>query len=112
MKITIRGDRSILASQVENPAGIWLSNYAAKTILLRHADVQGMRTGISSLFYQGFRPAEPGRGDGSVAVEHGYFRDYVGITIATAYTASAGFSGAIAVTLGKHSLSPLLAGRS
>ena len=48
-----------------------------------------MRTGISSLFYQGFRPAEPGRGDGSVAVEHGYFRDYVGITIATAYTASA-----------------------
>src|SRR5579863_1270322 len=45
-RITVRGDKSILASQVETPAGIWLSNYAAKTILLRDADVQGMRTGI------------------------------------------------------------------
>jgi hypothetical protein len=94
-RITVRGDKSILASQAENPAGVWLSNYAAKTILLRHADVQGMRTGISSLFYQGFQPAEPGRGDGSVAVENGYFRDYVGITIATAYTASAEAGAAI-----------------
>jgi hypothetical protein len=94
-RITIRGDKSVLAGQVENPAGIWLSNYAAKTILLRNADVQGMRTGISSPFYQGFRPAEPGRGDGSVAVENGYFRDYVGITIATAYTASAEAGAAI-----------------
>jgi len=48
-----------------------------------------MRTGISSPFYQGFRPAERGRGDGSVVVESGYFRDYVGITIATAYMAGA-----------------------
>jgi hypothetical protein len=88
-RVTIRGDASILASRVENPAGIWLANYAAKTILVRNADVQGMRTGISSPFYQGFRPAEPGRGDGSVAVENSYFRDYVGIAIATAYTASA-----------------------
>src|SRR6202034_2500386 len=32
-RITVRGDKSILASQAENPAGVWLSNYAAKTIL-------------------------------------------------------------------------------
>lgn len=94
-RVTIRGDRSLLASQVENPAGVWLSDYAAKTIILRNADVQGMRTGISSPFYQGYRAAEPGRGDGSVAVEHGYFRDYVGVVIATAYAASAEAGAAI-----------------
>ena len=33
--------------------------------------------------------AEPGRGDGSVTIDKGYFRDYVGVTIATAYTAGA-----------------------
>ena len=94
-RVTIRGDRSILASHVENPAGIWLSDYAAKTIVVRNADVQGMRTGISSPFYQGFRPAERGRGDGSVVVSGGYFRDYVGITIATAYAAGAEAGAAI-----------------
>jgi hypothetical protein len=87
--VTIRVNRSLLASQIENPAGIWLSDYAAKTIVVRDADVQGMRTGISSPFYQGFRPAERGRGDGSVVVSGGQFRNYVGISIATAYAAGA-----------------------
>jgi hypothetical protein len=86
---TVRGDASILARQVESPAGIWLSNYIAKTIVVRDSDVQGMRTGVSSPFYQGFRDAEPGRGDGSVAVEGGYFQDYIGIVVATVYSASA-----------------------
>jgi G8 domain len=94
-RVTIRGDKSILTSQVANPAGVWLSNYVAKTVILRNADVQGMRTGISSPFYQEFRAAEPGRGDGSVAVENGYFRDYIGVIIATAYTASAEAGAAI-----------------
>jgi hypothetical protein len=94
-RVTIRGDMSILSSQVANPAGIWLSNYVAKTIVLRNADVQGMRTGISSPFYQEFRAAEPGRGDGSVVVEGGYFRNYIGVVIATAYTASAEAGAAI-----------------
>jgi len=87
--VTVRGDTSILARQVESPAGLWLSNYVAKTIIVRKADVQGMRTGISSPFYQDFRSAEPGRGDGSVAVEDGYFRNYIGAVIATVYSASA-----------------------
>ena len=94
-RVTIRGDQSILASQVENPAGVWLSDYAAKTIVVRNADVQGMRIGISSPFYQGYRAAEPGRGDGSVVVDHGYFRDYVGVAVATAYKASAELGAAI-----------------
>ena len=60
----------------------------AKTIVVRDADVQGMRTGITSPFYQGFKPLEPGRGDGSLLIEHGYFRDYVGVSVATAYRGS------------------------
>lgn len=94
-RLTVRGDKSNLASQVENPAGVWLSNYIAKTIVVRNADVQGMRTGISSPFYQGYQAAEPGRGDGSTVVENGYFRNYVGIIIATAYTASAEAGAAV-----------------
>jgi hypothetical protein len=92
---TIRGDISLLARQTENPAGIWLGNYTAKTIAVRHADVQGMRTGISSPFYQGFKALEPGRGDGSLVIEHGYFRDYVGVSVATAYRASAEAGAAV-----------------
>ncbi len=94
-RVTIRGDQSVLASRAENPAGIWLSDYAAKTIVVRDADVRGMRTGIASPFYQGFHAAERGRGDGSVLVERGRFSDYVGITIATSYTAGAEAGAAI-----------------
>ena len=42
------------------PAGVWLSNYVAKTIVVRNADVQGMRTGISSPFYQEVRSSGTG----------------------------------------------------
>jgi G8 domain-containing protein len=94
-RIVVRGDPAILARQAESPAGIWLSNYVAKTIVLRDADVQGMRTGVSSPFYQEFRNAEPGRGDGSVAIEGGYFRNYIDIVIATVYSSTAEAGGAI-----------------
>ena len=93
--IVVRGDPAILARQVESPVGVWLSNYVAKTIIVRNADVQGMRTGVSSPFYQEFRAVEPGRGDGSVSVEGGYFRDYIGIVIATVYSSSAEAGGAL-----------------
>ena len=46
-----RGDKSILANESEAPAGMWLDNYAAKSIVVRNADVQGMRTGVSSPFF-------------------------------------------------------------
>jgi hypothetical protein len=87
-RVTIRGDKSVLASHTESPAGIWLSNYVAKTITVRYADIQGMRTGISSPFYHGAGTVEPGRGNGSASVEGGYFQNYVGIVIATAYKSS------------------------
>jgi G8 domain-containing protein/parallel beta helix pectate lyase-like protein len=85
--ITVRGDKSILSDEFESPTGVWVTNYIAKSIVVRNADIQGMRTGVYSPF---FRSAdEPGRGDGSVSIENGYFRDYIGVVVATAYSANA-----------------------
>jgi hypothetical protein len=85
--IIVRGDKSILSDEFESPTGVWVTNYIAKSIVVRNADIQGMRTGVYSPF---FRSAdEPGRGDGSVSIENGYFRDYIGVVVATAYSANA-----------------------
>jgi G8 domain-containing protein len=83
--ITVRGDKSILNDAEESPAGIWVGNYLAKSIAIRNADVQGMRTGVASPFFHTNQSAEPGRGDGTIAIENSYFRDYVGIVVATTY---------------------------
>jgi len=88
-RITVRGDKTVLTDEFENPTGMWINNYLAKSIVVRNADIQGMRTGISSPFFRGDQKPEPGRGDGSVTIENGYFQDYFGIVVATAYSTSA-----------------------
>ena len=80
----VRGDVAVLARDYENPAGIWLTNYAAKHVVIRRADVQGLRVGVFSPFSL-TAETEPGRGDGTVTVEDSYFRAYVGVAIGTAY---------------------------
>ncbi len=80
-----RGDPALLARPLETPTGIWFSNYASKTVSIRGADIQGMRVGIASPFFPRTE-TEPGRGDGVVTIEDSYFRDYVGVAVATAYT--------------------------
>jgi hypothetical protein len=80
----VRGDPAILARDYENPAGIWLTNYAAKHVIIRRADIQGLRVGVFSPFSL-TAETEPGRGDGTVTVEDSYFRAYVGVAIGTAY---------------------------
>jgi hypothetical protein len=80
----VRGDPAVLARDYENPAGIWLTNYAAKRVIIRRADIQGLRVGVFSPFAL-TAETEPGRGDGTVAVENSYFRSYVGVAIGTAY---------------------------
>jgi len=86
--ITVRGDKTVLSDEFENPTGMWITNYLAKSIVVRNADIQGMRTGVSSPFFRGDQKPEPGRGDGSVSIENSYFQDYVGVVVATAYTAN------------------------
>jgi hypothetical protein len=82
--ITARGDPRSLAHEFESPAGIWLGDYAAKTIVVRNADVQGMRVGVESPFFMNVRP-EPGRGKGEVLIENSFLRDYVGVAVGTSY---------------------------
>ncbi len=80
-----RGDPIVLRGAFENPTGIWFGNYAAKTVLVSNANVQGMRVGVSSPFFTR-TDSEPGRGDGVATIENSYFRDYVGVAVATAYS--------------------------
>ena len=49
--------------------------------------VQGLRVGVASPFFP-HATTEPGRGDGVATIEDSYFRDYVGVAVATAYTPS------------------------
>lgn len=83
-----RGDPSVLQGGFENPIGIWFTNYAAKSVTVRGADVQGMRVGVASPFFSN-PDVEPGRGDGVATIENSYFRDYVGVAVATAYSPNA-----------------------
>jgi hypothetical protein len=86
--LTARGDRSVLQDEFETPAGVWVGNYISKNIVIRNADVQGMRMGVQSPFFRAEQRPEPGRGDGSMTIENGHFRDYVGISIGTSYRAN------------------------
>ena len=70
----------------QSPSGIWLSNYAAKTVVINDADIQGLRAGIVSPFYPVRQLLEPGRGEGSLSIEKGYCRNYVGVAVATGYS--------------------------
>lgn len=88
-ELTVRGDPTVLASPAEKPVGAWISNYLSKQISLTRADVQGMRVGILSPFFYDQTP-RAGRGPGSLVVENGFFRNQIGISVATAYTEPGG----------------------
>ena len=83
--VTVRGDKSLLTNEFENPAGVWFGNYMSKSVVIRNADVQGMRTGVASPFFTTDQTPEPGRGDGSAMIENSRFRNYIGIVVATSY---------------------------
>jgi len=83
--VIVRGDASLLADPGEAPVGIWFNNYAAKTVIVRRADVQGLRVGVASPFLVRV-DVEEGRGDGTATIEDSYFHDYVGVAVATAYS--------------------------
>jgi G8 domain len=84
--VTVRGDTSLLGDRAENTAGVWFANYRARSVIVRNADVQGMRIGVASPFFSN-NDVDTGRGDGSFIVERGYFRTNIGVVVGTAYTA-------------------------
>jgi hypothetical protein len=83
--LVARGEPAILADAQENPTGVWLGNYIGREIVVRNADVEGLRTGISSPFVSG--PLGGGRAvnPGSVVIEQSRFRNYFGVVVGTAY---------------------------
>jgi hypothetical protein len=83
--LVARGDIARLQDRFENPTGVWIGNYAAKRVEVRGANVQGLRVGVTSPFFLS-SAGEPGRGDGVAVIENSYFRNYVGVSVATAYT--------------------------
>jgi hypothetical protein len=83
--LTVRGDAALLADPIETPTGVWFSNYSAKSVTVRNADVQAVRVGVASPFFPN-ASTEPGRGDGVATIENSFFRNYVGVSVATAYT--------------------------
>jgi hypothetical protein len=85
-RLTVRGDSSMLADQLENPAGVWLNDYRSKKVIVSNANVQGMRVGVLSPFF--YHQTAQGAGkSGSLLVDKGYFRTYIGVSVATAYSA-------------------------
>ena len=69
--IVVRGDKSVLTSDLESPVGVWFSNYVSKSVTVKDANIQGMRVGVGSPFYPARTLLEPGRGDGSAVIENG-----------------------------------------
>jgi parallel beta-helix repeat protein len=86
-KLTVRGDSAMLSDQLENPAGVWLNDYRSKKVIVSNANVQGMRVGVLSPFFYHQTP-QGGGTSGSLLVDKGYFRTYIGVSVATAYSAS------------------------
>ena len=104
--LTSRGDAAVLRDHSENPTGIWFTDYAAKSVRVRNANIQGLRVGVASPFSHRAM-AEPGRGDGVVTIEDSYFRDYVGVAVATAYTPSTTLSPVKKVVVRSSLFDPL-----
>jgi hypothetical protein len=85
--LTVRGDAAVLGDAIESPTGVWFSNYSAKSVTVRNANIQAVRVGVASPFFPN-ASTEPGRGDGVATIENSFFRNYVGVSVATAYTPS------------------------
>jgi len=82
-RLIVRGDPGLLDKPEEAPAGVWVANYAALSVTIKNADVEGTRVGVVSPFFYG-QSAEANR-PGVLAVEHSVFRTQVGIAVATGY---------------------------
>ena len=80
----MRGDAAALGGAKENPAGVWVANYAAKDMTVRNANIQGLRVGVLSPFFYSQGAASTSRG--ALTVENSYFRTQIGVNVATGYT--------------------------
>lgn len=92
--LVVRGDPALLADEHEDPAGAWIGNYAAKQIAVRNADIEGVRTGITSPFFSGNVGVGADNRAGSLLIERSRFKSYIGIVVGTGYADGSGARGA------------------
>jgi hypothetical protein len=85
--LVARGEPTVLVDRLENPTGVWLGDYLAKQIVIRNADIEGLRTGIASPFVARSLVTDPARDRGAIVIENSRFRNYFGVVVGTAYTA-------------------------
>jgi hypothetical protein len=81
--LTALGDAAALGGANENPTGVWVANYASRDVVVRNANVQGLRVGVASPFFYGQGPDSL---QGALTVENSHFRTAIGISVATGYT--------------------------
>jgi hypothetical protein len=83
--LVVRGDAAILGDEHEEPAGAWIGNYMSKEIIVRNADIEGVRTGILSPFFSGSIGVGGSEQKGSLLVENSRFKNYIGVVVGTGY---------------------------
>src|SRR5262245_47723704 len=69
----MRGDKNVLTNEHESALGMWFSDYMTHDLVVRRADIQGMRTGIIDPYFSG-----------SISViENSYLRNTINISVIT-----------------------------
>ena len=69
----IRGDKSVLSNRHEFVMGMWFGDYMTKDLVIRQADIQGVRTGIIDPYFGGSQQL----------IEDSYLRNSTNIAVRT-----------------------------
>jgi hypothetical protein len=80
----MRGDKSVLSNRHEFVMGMWFGDYMTKDVVIRNADIQGMRTGI----------VDPYFGGSTTVIENSYLRNSTNIEVRTPGAPGSGPNGA------------------
>jgi hypothetical protein len=80
----IRGDKRILANSAEFLMGMWFGDYMTDKVIIRRADIQGMRTGIIDPYF----------GGATTVIEDSFLRNSTNIEVRTLGAPGSGPNGA------------------
>jgi PKD repeat protein len=80
----IRGDKNVLSNRHEFLMGMWFGDYMTKNVVIRNADIQGMRTGIVDPYFSGYPSV----------IEDSYLRNSTNIAVRTPGAPGSGPNGA------------------
>jgi len=85
-----RGDKRVLANRSENPYGFYFDDYPARNIVVRGADIQGLRVGVGAPSKPGDMADIYGSQPGTLVVEDSFLRNHKNINIGTMYAVTGG----------------------